>query len=58
MNGTDFSAKTGTITGMTLTILVNVSGQQLFETAVVAGVGALASFIISYLLERLMRKNT
>lgn len=57
MSNPDLSTRSGTIAGTLLTILINISGAQLLETAVIAGTGACISFLISYLLQLLFKRK-
>lgn len=52
----DHSTLLGTATGTVLTIIVNISSQDVLKTAVLATVGAVVSFCVSYSLKWLVRK--
>ena len=58
---TDADTRTGTITGTLLVLLTRIDPTQLLSTVVVAGSGAIASFIVSvacrYCWNRLGGKN-
>lgn len=52
----DSSTKTGAMTGIVLTAMVNISTDQLLETVILSAVGGVVSFLVSYLLQ-LIRKG-
>ena len=47
--------KTGTIGGTLTIILANINSGDVIKTAVLAAVGALVSFVISFLLKKLVK---
>lgn len=47
--------KTGTIGGTLTILLANINSGDLIKTAVLAAVGALVSFMISYLMKELVK---
>ncbi len=47
----------GTATGTVLTVCANIGSQDYLKTIVLAVVGALVSFCVSWLLKRLTRDN-
>lgn len=49
--------KAGTAGGTLTIILANISGSDLLKTSVLAAIGAMVSFGVSYLLKRLIRKR-
>ncbi|WP_164466982.1 hypothetical protein [Chryseobacterium taklimakanense] len=57
MSSPDFSTKSGTVAGTLLTLLVNISGVQLAETAVIAATGAVVSFAVSYILQLFLKRK-
>lgn len=52
----DNTTKAGTASGTLLTILGNISSQDIIKTAVLAGIGAVVSFCITILLKLLIKK--
>lgn len=52
----DHSTLLGTATGTVLTIIVNISSQDVLKTAILAMVGAVVSFCVSYFLKWFFRK--
>lgn len=52
----DHSTLLGTATGTVLTIIVNISSQDVLKTAVLAMVGAVVSFCVSYSLKWIVKK--
>lgn len=51
------AAKSGTIGGTLLVLLLNITSEEVLKTAVLAAVGAVVSFFISYLLKRIVEKR-
>jgi mannitol-specific phosphotransferase system IIBC component len=51
----DNTTKVGTAAGTMLTILVNISSEDLLKTAVLAAVGAAVSFVVTLVLKALVR---
>ena len=47
--------KTGTIGGTITIVLANINSGDVIKTAVLAGVGALVSFVISYVMKELVK---
>ena len=52
----DNGIKTGTAGGTLLTIIVNIKGEDILKTMILATVGAVISFAVSLLLKVLMKK--
>lgn len=48
----------GTMTGTALTLAVNIGSADLLRTAVLGGVGAVSSFVVSVFLRWLFRKRS
>lgn len=55
-NINEHSTLFGTATGTVLTIIVNISSQDVLKTAVLAMVGAVVSFCVSYSLKWIVKK--
>ncbi|MEO5888930.1 MAG: hypothetical protein ABIQ31_01695 [Ferruginibacter sp.] len=51
----DNTTKAGTASGTLLTIFINIKSEDLFKTAILAGVGALVSFSVTVLLKALVK---
>jgi drug/metabolite transporter (DMT)-like permease len=49
------STRAGTAGG-TLLVLLNINGEEILKTVVMAAVGAAVSFAVSYLLQRLVKR--
>jgi hypothetical protein len=49
--------KAGTAGGTLTIIIANITGSDLLKTSVLAAIGAIVSFGVSYLLKRLFRKR-
>lgn len=47
--------KTGTIGGTVTILLANINSGDIIKTAVLAGVGALVSFVLSLLMKELVK---
>ena len=47
--------KTGTAGGTITIILANINSGDVIKTAVLAGIGALVSFVISFLMKELVK---
>ncbi len=52
------NAKAGTLGGTLLVIILNITPAALFDTALLAAVGAVISFTISVLLKYLLKRFT
>ena len=52
----DNTTKTGTAGGTLLTILANISGQDILKTIILAAIGAVVSFLITLVMKFLMKK--
>lgn len=52
----DSTTKTGTAGGTLLTILANISGQDILKTIILAAIGAVVSFLITLVMKFLMKK--
>ena len=52
----DLSTRAGTAGGTLLVVLLQVSSGEVFKTALLAAVGAVVSFAVSYTLQRLIKK--
>ena len=46
----------GTLTGTALTVIANINGTDVFKTCVLAAIGAVVSFFVSYGLKRWFKK--
>ena len=44
--------KAGTVGGTLLTLFANINKDDIFKTIVLAGIGAVVSFCVSYLLKK------
>lgn len=53
----DSGTKAGTIGGTFLTIIVNIKGEDIVKTIVLAGIGAVVSFFVSLGLKYLTKKK-
>ena len=51
------TTKTGTIGGTLLTVFYNISSEDIVKTIVLAGIGAVVSFMVSLLLKRIFKQN-
>lgn len=49
--------KTGTASGTCIILLANINSADLLKTAVLAAVGAVVSFLVSYLFKRIFEKK-
>ena len=49
--------KAGTAGGTLTIILANINSADIVKTTVLAGLGAIVSFFVSYMLKRIMRKK-
>ena len=47
----DTTTKLGMVTSMLLTVFANISSADLVKTAILAGVGAVVSFVVSQVLK-------
>jgi mannitol-specific phosphotransferase system IIBC component len=52
----DNTTKAGTAAGTLLSIFANINSEDLIETAVLAGVGAVVSFAVTLLLKLLAKR--
>ena len=52
----DGDTRSGTLCGVAFVLFVQVTGTELLKTAVLAAVGAVASFTVSLLLRSLRRR--
>jgi hypothetical protein len=52
----DSTTKTGTAGGTLLTVLANISGDDILKTIVLAAIGAVVSFWITLLMKFLIKK--
>jgi mannitol-specific phosphotransferase system IIBC component len=52
----DSTTKTGTAGGTLLTILANISSDDILKTIILAAIGAVASFFITLLLKFFVRR--
>lgn len=55
MSGAD--TRTGTATGVLLSVAVALPVETLIHTVVLAGIGGATSFVVSYLLKRITRSD-
>jgi hypothetical protein len=53
----DASTRAGTIGGTFLIVLLHITSEELMKTALLAAVGALVSFSVSFLLNKLVKKR-
>lgn len=51
------STKAGTVGGTLLVLLLRISSEEVWKTAVLAAVGAVVSFAVSFLLNRFIKKR-
>jgi hypothetical protein len=51
------SVKAGSAGGTLLVVLLNLSGEKVLETVVLAGVGAIVSFGVSHGLQKLVKRQ-
>lgn len=51
----DHTTTAGTVTGTVITVAANIDSQDYLKTVILAGVGAIASFVISLCLKWLWR---
>jgi hypothetical protein len=56
MNANCINTKAGTLGGTLLTIVANISCNDIFKTIVLAGVGAIVSFVVTVLLKALLKR--
>ena len=49
--------KTGTASGTCIILLANIHSADLLKTAVLAAVGAMVSFLVSYLFKRIVNRQ-
>ena len=49
--------KAGTIGGTFLILLLNITSEEVLRTALLAAIGAIVSFSVSFLLNRLVKKR-
>lgn len=49
--------KAGTLGGTLLVVLLHISGEEVVKTALLAAVGAVVSFSVSFLLNRMVKKR-
>ena len=56
MNGNSFT-KAGTAGGTLTVIFMNITTEDILKTAVLAAIGAVVSFLISYFLKILLKKR-
>ena len=52
----EHSTLLGTVSGTVLTVAVNIGSQDILKTVVLAMIGAVVSFCVSYFLKWLVRK--
>lgn len=57
MSSPDLTTRAGTFMGAGLSLLLQVSAERILETIVIATVGAVVSFTVSYLLQLLLKKK-
>jgi len=53
----DSATKAGTFGGTLLILLLHITSEEVLKTMVLAAVGAVVSFFISYLLKRIIEKR-
>ncbi|MDE3235500.1 MAG: hypothetical protein KGO81_06055 [Bacteroidota bacterium] len=49
------TTKAGTVGGTVLTILVNIGREDIVKTAVLAGIGAVVSFMVTLVLKKIIQ---
>jgi len=54
---TDNSLKSGTVSGTLLVLLVNIQGEDIIKTGILSMTGALVSFIVSFILKKIVRRQ-
>ena len=54
---TDHSLKSGTVSGALLVFLVNIQGEDIIKTGILSMTGALVSFIVSFMLKKIVRRH-
>ena len=52
----DNTTTAGTVGGTLLTIFANISSEDLVKTAILAGVGAIVSFVVTLLLKIIIKR--
>jgi mannitol-specific phosphotransferase system IIBC component len=53
----DASTKAGTIGGTLFVLLLHVSSEELIKTVLLAAVGAVVSFAVSFLLNKMIKRR-
>jgi putative flippase GtrA len=53
----DASTKAGTIGGTLLVLLLHISSEELIKTVLLAAVGAVVSFGVSFLLNKMIKRR-
>ena len=51
------ATKAGTIGGTLFVLLLHITSEEVFKTALLAAVGAVVSFSVSYLLNRIIKRR-
>lgn len=53
----DVPTKAGTVGGTLLVLLLHISSEEVLKTALLAAIGAVVSFSVSFLLNKLVKKR-
>jgi putative flippase GtrA len=53
----DMATRAGTAGGTLLVLLIHISSEEVLKTAVLAAIGAVVSFLVSFVLNRIIRKR-
>lgn len=53
----DMATRAGTIGGTLLVLLLHITSEEVFKTALLAAVGASVSFFVSYALNRIIKRR-
>jgi hypothetical protein len=56
-HGSDMATRAGTIGGTLFILLLHITSQEIFKTALLAAVGASVSFFVSYVLNRIIKRR-
>ncbi|RYZ50187.1 MAG: hypothetical protein EOO14_19685 [Chitinophagaceae bacterium] len=57
MEQTQLPARTGTACGTLLNVVLQISGSEMMKTVVVTATGAAVSFLVSFLLQLLLKRR-
>jgi multisubunit Na+/H+ antiporter MnhB subunit len=53
----DMATRAGTIGGTLLVLLLHITSEEVLKTAVLAALGAVVSFFVSYVLNRIIKRR-